>query len=254
MNRQPTQFTHRAQSLLKQRHELLSRQFPFVPTSHWPALSILALASLTACGLWAVRVLLREGLHHAFLPWNLFLAWLPMLFALATVYLGHRHGWRSWRPWFAAVNWLIFFPNAPYLFTDLIHLQPAGGHRFWMDLLMILLFAWPGFLVGCLSLKTLHAPVAARFGIAAGWFFVASACGLAGIGVYIGRFLRWNSWDILVNPLALSFDLLGFIGHPPTHPAYRFSVLFGLLLFIGYTTLYTSAKLATPAGSRRLSE
>jgi uncharacterized membrane protein len=149
----------------------------------------------------------------------------------------------------AAAAWLVFFPNAPYIFTDLIHLRPVVDHRFWMDLIIILLFAWSGFLVGCLSLRLLHEAVARQHGWWAGWAFVASACALAGIGVYIGRFLRWNSWDLLVNPLGLAFDLLGLLGHPPTHPAYRFSFLFGLLLLIGYATLHATACGAAPRRS-----
>jgi uncharacterized membrane protein len=205
----------------------------------WPAIGMLVLASAAACGLWALRVTLQGCMHHLFLPWNLFLAWLPLLFAASALHLGHIGGWRSWRPRFAATAWLIFLPNAPYIFTDLTHLRPVGNHQFWMDLIIILLFAWPGFLVGCLSLRLLHGAVAGQFGFLAGWLFVGTSCGLAGIGVYIGRFLRWNSWDIIANPLGLGFDLLGFIGHPPTHPAYRLSVLFGFLLFIGYATLHT---------------
>ncbi len=213
---------------------------------------MLALASATACGLLTLRALLQGRLHHLFLPWNLFLAWLPLLFAASTLHHGQLHGWRTWRPWLAAAAWLSFFPNAPYIFTDLVHLRPIGDHRFWIDLIIILLFAWPGFLVGCLSLQMLHGAVANKFGFLTGWLFVGGSCGLAGIGVYIGRFLRWNSWDIIANPLGLGFDLLGFIGHPPTHPAYRLSLLFGLLLFVGYTTLHSSPGVnsATRPGSR----
>ena len=219
--------------------ERLRLRFPAIPAAHWPTIGVLALASAAACGLWALRVFLQGRLHHLFLPWNLFLGWLPLLFAASALHLGQLHGWRTWRPWLAAAAWLIFFPNAPYIFTDLVHLRPMGDHRFWIDLIIILLFAWPGFLVGCLSLRWLHEAVAERFGFVTGWTFVGASCGLAGVGVYIGRFLRWNSWDVVTNPVGLGSDLLGFIGHLATHPAYRLSVLFGLLLFIGYATLHS---------------
>lgn len=232
-------FLRRPAETLPRFVEHLRHRLPAIPASHWLTIGMLALASGTACGLWAMRVLLQGRLHHLFLPWNLLLAWLPLLFSVLAIHLGQRHGWRSWRPWLAAAAWLIFFPNAPYIFTDLVHLRPMGDHRFWIDLIIILLFAWPGFLVGCLSLRWLHEAVAGRFGFVTGWTFVGASCGLAGVGVYIGRFLRWNSWDIITNPLGLGSDLLGFIGHPATHPAYRLSLLFGLLLFIGYATLHS---------------
>jgi uncharacterized membrane protein len=163
------------------------------------------------------------------------------MLAVLVLHLGHRHGWRSGRTWAAGAAWLLFFPNAPYLFTDLTHLKPTGDHRFWVDMVIILLFAWPAFLVGCLSLRLLHSEVAGRFGGLAGWGFALGACGLAGVGVYIGRFLRWNSWDILVQPVGLAFDLFGFLGHPLTHPSYRLCLLFGVLLFVGYTTLHAAS-------------
>jgi uncharacterized membrane protein len=103
--------------------------------------------------------------------------------------------------------------------------------------MMILFFAWPGFLAGCLSLRLLHEKLAEHVGGIRAWIGAGLACGLAGAGVYIGRFLRWNSWDVVANPVGLGFDLLGFLGHPLNHPAYQFTALFGLLLFIGYVTL-----------------
>ncbi|MBI1177136.1 DUF1361 domain-containing protein [bacterium] len=243
-----THLIQRTTAKLRQLREQLCNRYPAVAPTHWNPLATLALASAAACGLWALRVVIQERLHHAFLPWNLFLAWLPMAFSLLTIQLSYRHGWRSWKPWLAAGLWLLFFPNAPYIFTDLTHLGPTINHRFWMDLIMILLFAWPGFLVGCLSLRILHHAVADRLGAVAGWGFVSVACGLAGVGVYIGRFLRWNSWDVITHPFGLWYDLLGFFGHPTTHPAYRFSLVFGILLFVGYVTLHS---LSTTPPSRQ---
>jgi len=198
---------------------------------------LLALASAAACCLLALRIVLRGRLDHIYLPWNLFLAWLPLGFAVLTLRGIDRHGWRHWRTVATGLAWLLFLPNAPYILTDLVHLGPRHETRFWIELVLILLFAWPGFLVGCLSLQLLHERLSRDLHPLAGWGFAAVSCALAGIGVYIGRFLRWNSWDVLTNPLGLAFDLLGFLGHPLTHPAYRFTALFSLLFFIGYATL-----------------
>jgi len=198
---------------------------------------LLAGASAFACLLLALRFVVRWQIEHIYLPWNLFLAWLPLLFAALTLRQLDRHGWRHWRTAATGLAWLLFFPNAPYIFTDLVHLSPRHDQRFWIELVLILFFAWPGFLVGCLSLRLLHERFSREFNPLAGWLFAATSCGLAGLGVYIGRFLRWNSWDVITNPFGLAYDLLGFLGHPLTHPAYRFTLLFAALLFVGYATL-----------------
>lgn len=239
---------------LNDRLHTLENRLPFVSAAAWRMILLTGAASAAACLLWALRVMVSGRLQHLFLPWNLFLAWLPLGFALTALHLGRVRGGRSWSAWIAAGGWLCFFPNAPYLFTDLVHLRSGGDHRYWIDLIMVLLFAWPGFLVGCLSLRLMHDAVAGRKGWLIGWGFAAVACGLGGVGVYIGRFLRWNSWDIVVNPLEIAFDLAGFLGHPPTHPAYRFAILFGVLLFFGYATLPIPSRPAAGsinAGTRR---
>lgn len=198
---------------------------------------MLGAASAVAFSLLALRILISNRIQHLYLPWNLFLAWLPLVFAVASMRLGDRLGWRDWRPWTAAASWMLFFPNAPYLFTDIVHLGPVHDTRFWIDMILILLFAWPGFLIGCVSLRMMHRHVSRAFNEWVGWMFAISACGLAGVGVYIGRFQRWNSWDVLTNPIGLAADLFSLLGLPFTHPAYRFSILFGALIFIGYATI-----------------
>lgn len=207
------------------------------PTAVLRPILLLAAASALAVAVLLMRIVLRGRLEHLYLPWNLLLAWLPLGFAVLTLHLLDRHGWSNWRTVATGIAWLLFFPNAPYLFTDLVHLSSRHDHRFWTELILILLFAWPAFLVGCLSLQLLHDRLSRDLHPVAGWLFAAISCGLAGLGVYIGRFLRRNSWDVLTDPAGLALDLLGFLGHPPTHPAYRFTVLFALLSFIGYATL-----------------
>lgn len=223
-----------------------SRRLHRTVERHLPADAIqpaylLAVASAIAFFILALRIVVRGQIEHIYLPWNLLLAWLPLGFAALTLRQLNRHGWLNWRTASAGLAWLLFFPNAPYLFTDLVHLSPRHDQHFWIELILILLFAWPGFLVGCLSLRLLHERISRELHPVAGWLFAATTCGLAGLGVYIGRFLRWNSWDVITNPFGLAYDLLGFLGYPLTHPAYRFTVLFALLLFVGYATLNTSA-------------
>lgn len=132
---------------------------------------MLGAASASAFFLLALRIVVSRRIEHLYLPWNLFLAWLPVVFSIASLRLGERFGWRHWKPWLAATAWLLFFPNAPYLFTDLVHLGPVHNTRFWVDMILILLFAWPGFLLGCVSLRMMHQHVARTVNHLVGWIF-----------------------------------------------------------------------------------
>jgi len=226
----------------------LRKLYAFLPRREAGTVLILGVASLIAVFLLTLRTIIQWRIQHLYLPWNLLLAWLPLLLAVWSLRLGHRWGWRRWQPWAVATVWLLFLPNAPYILTDLVHLGKKTDHRFWVDLILILLFAWPAFLVGCISLRLMHREVARAANEWIGWLFALAACGLAGVGVYIGRFERWNSWDVLTNPMGLAGDLLSLIAIPLMHPAHRFSVLFGVLIFVGYATL--QVQLVRPRWSR----
>lgn len=195
----------------------------------------LAAASVLGTSLIASRILLTWRGHHLFLVWNLFLAWVPLLLALRLESLHRREQLGGWRAGGTAVAWLLFFPNAPYILTDLIHLKPIVKTLWWTDLILILLFALIGLVLGFLSLHRLHQVVAARRGWVAGWMFVVAVMFLSGFGVYLGRFERWNSWDVITNPLALMADSFNWLQLRSA----KFTLLFGLLLTTAYALLYS---------------
>ena len=172
---------------------------------HQAAAPLLALsfASAVSVALVIVRILVTHNLHYGCLIWNLFLAWLPLIFAL----LACEHYRNTARPslGFAGLAgaWLVFFPNAPYIFTDLIHLTTSFYGHFWVDLVLILMCAVTGLVLGFVSLYLMQSIVARMFGRIAGWIFITAATGLGGFGIYLGRFFRFNSWDVFVKPTVL---------------------------------------------------
>ena len=195
----------------------------------------LAGASLLATVLLGTRMVLAWRVQHLYLPWNLFLAWIPLLLALRLESLHRRDATRGWKFRGTAFAWLLFFPNAPYIFTDLIHLKLIVQPRWWTDMILILLFAIIGLVLAFLSLHRMHRMVAERRGWLAGWGFVIAVAFLSGFGVYLGRFERWNSWDVVTNPLGLladSFDWLHL-------RSAKFTGLFGLFLATVYALLYS---------------
>ncbi len=200
----------------------------------------MALVSVFGAALIAKRTLWTGRWNSLYLPWNLFLAWLPLWFALQACCLERLGRLRNWNFVLCGTAWLAFFPNAPYIFTDLVHLTTRHRVTFWTDLVLILLFAITGLLLGFLSLYLMQSLVARRCGRIVGWLFVAVSASLGSAGIYIGRFLRWNSWDIVANPLDLLRDILGRAASVLAH---RHEAVFPLLLtaflFLAYVMFYT---------------
>jgi uncharacterized membrane protein len=215
--------------------KLIFRQAPT------PTLLALLFATIVGATLVALRVLLTGNWTYTSLIWNLFLAWLPLVFALDACHQYRLAKRRNWRVYLSSALWLLFFPNAPYIFTDLIHVKhwwPLG--RYWMDLSLVLVFALTGFLLGFISLYLMQSVVANRFGKAASWLFTLAVAALSGFGVYLGRVQRWNSWDIVVHPVGLARAIVHWATHPFANPAiaFGFPALFATFLFLGYLMLY----------------
>ena len=184
----------------------------------------------------AGRVVMTGRLMFLFLIWNLFLAVIP--FALSTMLGTARGPLRARMLVPVGVAWLLFFPNAPYILTDLFHLERRAGVPYWYDLALILSCAWNGLMLAYASLADMQGLVQRRLGTGAGWAFATVALLLSSFGIYLGRYLRFNSWDVLANPLTLFFDILNRILHPFSFPGtWGVTLVFGLFLLVGYGTV-----------------
>jgi len=154
-------------------------------------------SSVLSLGLLALRMLVRgEGAgNYGFLAWNLFLAWIPLLLAVAVV-TAWRLGVRiAVAPLF--VLWLLFFPNAPYVVTDFVHLGAVGGMPRWFDVLLLGSFAVTSLALGFVSLYLVQNLIRARHGVAWSWVGAFTAIALSGVGIYLGRVVQLNSWNVL---------------------------------------------------------
>lgn len=200
-------------------------------------------ASMFCAFLFVARMAYSDSQQYRGLVWNLFLAWIPFGLAFVAHSLSWKRTWLYFAIPFFAFLWLIFFPNAPYILTDLQYLNRVTTPvPLWFDIIFLVWFSWTGVLLGLVSLYLMHEIVQRNFGRWPGWIFVLIVSGLSSAGIYVGRFMRWNSWDILGNPTELAMDILGLVIDPSLR-LLAFTTLFAVFFLFVYLTLYTFAHL-----------
>lgn len=195
----------------------------------------------------AIWIIFFDHFRHSFMIWNLFLAWLPLEFVLCQEKLAQKKA--TWRLllvgglWFL---WLIFYPNAPYILTDFIHLSQNDYYslyrdsmfrdnmREWLDFLKFTLGSLLGYMVGAYSLYLNHQKIVKRFSVGWGWLFVVAINGLTGLAIFVGRFHRFNSWEIISRPEVV----VEIIRQAVTAKGVAFTLLFGLMSLISYLFVY----------------
>lgn len=189
----------------------------------------------------ALRFARANNTSYFFLVWNLFLAAIPFAAALAMDVLDRRR-WRIGSA-MAFVVWLLFLPNAPYILTDLMHLRNRPPVPIWYDVLLLLSCAGTGLLLGYGSVMLVQRVIERRHGVVAGWSVASASIVLSAFGIYLGRFLRRNSWDALSDPLPLFSDIARRVIDPFAYPkTIAVTVLYGVALMLGYVALHVLAE------------
>lgn len=199
---------------------------------------ILLLITTTIClFLLGGRIYISGNLDFMFLVWNLFLAWAPLYFSIKIKIAFQKK--YIWSTAFLFLCWLAIFPNAPYLITDLIHLKQKSGVPLWFDLILLVSFAWTGLLLAFISLMEVHYAILTRFSVKQSWVIISVIMLLTGYGIYLGRFERWNSWDILMHPFRLLRQIVESFQHQETLiRLVGVSFSFALFLLISYSMIY----------------
>lgn len=164
----------------------------------------------------AVRMFVAGTDGYFFLLWNLLLAAIPYAIAVLFEWYAGKEARMTGGLWGVFLLWLFFFPNAPYIVTDFVHLpwEYAGSKSFAYDFLLIAAFALAGLLFGLGALFRVHRALRKTLGRALAQGIVAAVILLSGVGVYLGRFLRWNSWDVFLNPFLVFRDTVSHYGDP----------------------------------------
>lgn len=170
-------------------------------------INALLIANGVSVLLFLLRVIDSGNMRYWFLLWNLVLAWIPLLLALLLVLRLKKSRWSEPISIILTILWLIFLPNSFYLVSDLIHLQTTYEVSVLYDAVLFTSFIINGFISGYISIYFVHIELIKRLGKKAAHFTIAGVFLVSGFAVYLGRVLRWNSWDLFVNPTSLAFDL-----------------------------------------------
>lgn len=184
------------------------------------------------------RVLIRGTIGYTFLIWNIFLAWVPFYLSLLFTQKEYKTGLFKFLTVFF---WLVFYPNTPYIITDFIHLSPydfygKGGMVFnnklsmWYDFFLLTIFVIVGLVLSYKSLKLVYSYYKKKYNKVRAWIVVAAVSFLSGYAIYIGRFIRVNSWEVVTDPLGLVCTLLVSLNKN----CLLLSALFGIMLLIIY--------------------
>jgi uncharacterized membrane protein len=176
-----------------------------------------------------------------FLGWNIFLAWIP--YALSTQLPSYRKK-EKWKQLFLFASWLLFFPNALYIVTDLIHLRDESNMPWWFDAMLLFAAAFAGLLMAFVSLRNTERYFATIFSKKNVAVLIFGLLFLGSFGVYLGRFERWNSWNIVNDPFELALNIFNCI----INPIDNVKVWAITVLFTGvYSLLYYSLRLLPKA-------
>lgn len=213
--------------------------------------------------LYFVWIIFGGNSGYLFMLWNVFLAWLPLEFATLSAYIFEKHiSIKHSKLLIIIIGfiWLLFYPNSPYIITDFIHLSSNNYYvinpnytpystqprilfndefKVWIDFFNIGIGVWIGYITGFISLVIIHRLVERSFNKVLGWIFVTGVSLLSGFAIYLGRFIRWNSWDIIFKPQ----NILRILNDDMHSKSLQYTILFGIFILTLYILNYCVAKL-----------
>jgi Predicted membrane protein len=205
----------------------------------------LGVSSLASVGLYLMGAWSNHDYAFSYLPWNLMLAWTSLLITLWLERTIHHNLWSSWYALAVTGLWLVLLPNTFYMISDFVHIQEVGRVDLLYDVVMFSSFIFNGLFLGLVSLYIVHWELTKRVTARTAGTFIGVIILLCSFAIYIGRELRWNTWDILTNPSSVLFDVSDRVLNPREHPqAFTTTASFFVLLATTYGVMWYMAKVA----------
>lgn len=200
----------------------------------------LLLLNAVSIALLLFRIAATDSGRYWFMLWNLFLAWVSVPIVVVIGEQLRVLRWKSPKIILLSALWLLFLPNSFYVISDLIHLRASGEVSILYDALLLASFAVNGVIAGLISLFLMHHLLLKHLKVVYAHRIIGASIVLSGFAIYLGRTLRWNSWDVVANPTGLLFDVSDELINPLTHPqvlvtTLTFSAFIGALYGVVYT-------------------
>lgn len=200
--------------------------------------------SLAGVLLLVLRIIDSNSMRYVFLIWNLILAAVTPLLAWWLVRRVRRYGWADWKQFYLTVLWILFLPNSFYILTDFIHLRQTYEASLLYDIVMLTSFALSGLIMGFISVYLIHTELNKRLRPPQTWTIIGTIFLASSFAICLGRFTRWNTWDIFLKPAGLLFDVSDRIVNPSAHgETYVVTAVFFLLLFSIYWVVWETTQL-----------
>jgi uncharacterized membrane protein len=203
----------------------------------------LGLSIAVSVGLLAARVIASDSTRYAFLLWNIVLATVPLLLGWLLVQRIRELGWLRWQQIALTIIWLAFLPNSFYLVTDFVHLRQTYEASLLFDVVLLSSFMCNGFILGFISVYMVHRELVKRLSDIQAYALVGLIFVACSFAAYLGRFTRWNTWDLVLRPAGLLFDVSDRFVNPGAHTdTYVATLVLFLLLMSTYTVIYEAAR------------
>lgn len=204
----------------------------------------LALLAGVSSAFLASRIIASESSRYGFLFWNLILAAAPLILAWWLVLRINRYGWAKWQQAALTLLWVLFLPNSFYIITDLVHLRQNYEADLLFDISMITAFIVSGLIMGITSVFLIHREIIKRTTAKAAYAWVGLIILAASFAICLGRYTRWNTWDIVLRPAGLLFDVSDRLINPGGHlQTYQTTGVMFLVLFCIYAVVWEAALL-----------
>ncbi len=210
----------------------------------------LILAHFSSLLLLIARTVDAGNPRYYFLVWNMLLAVLPLVLSVWLRNQLAKSSWLEWKNLLLTIFWLLFLPNSFYLITDLIHLHQTFEVNIYYDVVMFMSFIVNGFFTGYASLYLVHAELARRVRRRDAHLVIAAVLFVTSFAIFLGRFLRWNSWDVFLHPAGILFDASNQFIDPSSPSAFVTTVSFFILLSSTYGVVWNLAMYARPHAAR----
>lgn len=215
-----------------------------VKLDYWLVIYALGISSLVSVVLFFVEGIEYHSLYFWFLLWNLLLALIVPLLAWWLSFNLKKHAWLHFSNILLTIAWLVFLPNSFYIASDLIHAQEVASINLLFNYVFILSCIFNGFIAGYISVYMIHCQLLKRIYYRYAHVIIAMIFVLCGFAIYMGRYLRWNSWDIVSRPAGILFDLSSTIVSPSSHPGVlQTTLIFFALIGSIYVVIWQIIKL-----------